>query len=378
MKLELLEIDNFRGIEHLRLDCRDELGLIPDRLPIVGPNASGKTAILDAISLTLMPITELVGLREGLALSPVSLVRRDALEAHATCHLRFSADEIAATNELFALIGRPTHVTESCREVRVNWQFPDPQDKYRTGRSICEPHESWALFKARVNAVRSLRVPGVSSLLARLPGVCLFDQQRTGLAQRISRRELELLGISSEVEGNGSAGEGEGSEPGRVLVKEPRVLLLRLAMRAQARQAPGATSAKDFKRLQDLFAQICQPHHLCGTIDTDTGLDLEFEGPQGIYRYDGLSSGQQMILLLLLAFATRRIHHSIVLIDELELHLHPLWQDRLYYSLPQLGSDNQFLFTTHSTYLRDSIRDDFMHCTGDLGEEAYVKKSAAE
>jgi predicted ATP-dependent endonuclease of OLD family len=73
-----------------------------------------------------------------------------------------------------------------------------------------------------------------------------------------------------------------------------------------------------------------------------------------------------MILLMLLQFATRRIHRSIVLIDELELHLHPLWQDRLYASLPDLGDDNQHIFTTHSTHLRDTIREQFYYATGEI------------
>ncbi len=92
---------------------------------------------------------------------------------------------------------------------------------------------------------------------------------------------------------------------------------------------------------------------------------MEFTGDRGRYYYDGLSSGQQMILLMLLQFATKRIHRSIVLIDELELHLHPLWQDRLYASLSKLGDENQCAFTTHSTHLRDTIREK-CHSTGEL------------
>lgn len=103
---------------------------------------------------------------------------------------------------------------------------------------------------------------------------------------------------------------------------------------------------------------------------------MEFDGPQGTYLFQGLSSGQLMILLLLLRFARARIHNSIVLIDELELHLHPLWQTRLYQRLQDLGVENQYLFTAHSTHLRDLIRGDFFHCTGELGEGAIKKEGA--
>lgn len=83
-----------------------------------------------------------------------------------------------------------------------------------------------------------------------------------------------------------------------------------------------------------------------------------------------------MLLMLLLQFAKNRIHRSIVLIDELELHLHPLWQSRLHQSLGELGVDNQVFFTTHSTHLRDLIRGTFFHCTGELGDEAAKKVEA--
>jgi predicted ATP-dependent endonuclease of OLD family len=51
MKLVSLSIRDFRGIERLNLSFQDELGLIRDCVPIVGPNTSGKTTILDAIAL---------------------------------------------------------------------------------------------------------------------------------------------------------------------------------------------------------------------------------------------------------------------------------------------------------------------------------------
>ena len=44
-----------------------------------------------------------------------------------------------------------------------------------------------------------------------------------------------------------------------------------------------------------------------------------------------------------------------VLIDELELHLHPPQQQALLASLPKLGPDCQFIITTHSSYLEGVI-----------------------
>ena len=150
------------------------------------------------------------------------------------------------------------------------------------------------------------------------------------------------------------------------------MILTSLAMRAQVAQDSKATEKEDFDRLKWLYERVCHPHTIGELYNTEHGLDMEFRSDRGRYYYDGLSSGQQMILLMLLQFATRRIHRSIVLIDELELHLHPLWQDRLYAALPSLGDDNQYIFTTHSTHLRDTIGEQFYHMTGEISEPAVA------
>ena len=84
-------------------------------------------------------------------------------------------------------------------------------------------------------------------------------------------------------------------------------------------------------------------------------LDIYFSDGRHEYRYDGLSSGEKMTLLLLIRFASEHIHRSIVLIDELELNQHPIWQRRLLHLLPKMGERNQIIATTHSPYLRDAV-----------------------
>ena len=70
MKLEYVRIRDFRSIAKMDLSFKDDLELIRDCVPIVGPNTSGKTTILDAIALSLMPATELYQFRDGLATHP--------------------------------------------------------------------------------------------------------------------------------------------------------------------------------------------------------------------------------------------------------------------------------------------------------------------
>jgi predicted ATPase len=80
---------------------------------------------------------------------------------------------------------------------------------------------------------------------------------------------------------------------------------------------------------------------------------LEREGR--VYDLAEMASGEQAVFSLLYDFIRLGIARSVVLIDELELHLHAPAQQALYASLPKLGADCQFLITTHSEFLTGII-----------------------
>ena len=81
------------------------------------------------------------------------------------------------------------------------------------------------------------------------------------------------------------------------------------------------------------------------------------------YLYDGknqyeiseMSGGERAIFPILMDFANWNIHNSVILIDEIELHLHPPIQQTLLRALPKLGQNNQFIITTHSDYIEQLI-----------------------
>jgi AAA domain, putative AbiEii toxin, Type IV TA system len=74
-----------------------------------------------------------------------------------------------------------------------------------------------------------------------------------------------------------------------------------------------------------------------------------------IYDLAEMSSGEQAVFPLVYEFVRLDIKRSVVLIDELELHLHPPEQQRLLAALPRIGPDCQFLITTHSEFLSSAI-----------------------
>jgi predicted ATPase len=77
-----------------------------------------------------------------------------------------------------------------------------------------------------------------------------------------------------------------------------------------------------------------------------------------VYDLAEMSSGEQAVFPLLYEFVRQDIAHSVVLIDELELHLHPPQQQALLNALRRIGPDCQFIITSHSPYLETVVPDE--------------------
>lgn len=106
-----------------------------------------------------------------------------------------------------------------------------------------------------------------------------------------------------------------------------------------------------FKRLKEMYELVFSGRQLRGATMSQgggNGLDIVFFDGTNEYDFNELSAGERAIFPILLDFANQNINNSIILIDEIELHLHPPLQQILIKALPRLGKNNQFIVTTHS------------------------------
>lgn len=76
------------------------------------------------------------------------------------------------------------------------------------------------------------------------------------------------------------------------------------------------------------------------------------------YELSEMSAGERAIFPMLVDFANWNINNSIILIDEIELHLHPPLQQALVRALPKLGKNNQFIITSHSKSVASLFSED--------------------
>lgn len=405
MKLARVQIENFRHLgtceKPFELDFTDALGRVRDFTLLVGPNTCGKTTALDAIAAALEPALGMPARRPDFTLSPRTVVRRGALNAKVACWLRFSPDEIAATRDIFRLAEVAVKVPDA-PEIKLTWTYPSPKTESTyalttvTASSVKgilsapiskwgwnlagvpvfhtsadqgfvqgEPENGCLILSARDQAVRLLATRRADwSSLHRVGGVFTFDQERTGLGKSISRQVWNIIHGTAEA----------AKEKEELRTTDPRTILIDLALQSLVPSIGAKDRSPDeFRLVQETYARVCAPRRIVGAVRDELGeFDVHFSDGENEYNYEGLSSGEKNVLLLLIRFVAERIHQSLVLIDELELNQHPLWQRSLVHLISRLGEGNQIIATTHSPYLRGAVAPQAVIDLGDLGEVHQV------
>ncbi len=376
MKLRRVRIENFRQILYWEHEFTDSLQRVRDVTLLVGPNASGKTSILDAIAAAINPLTRINALRPGLEMSRKRIVRHGATFARVEAEVEFSPAEIDTALAVLDMLEHKEGEEEAIRESKIvsfSWTFPDPSEKYAYGRTECQPRLGWSIFRSRSRVAQLLATQRLrnTNLLESAGAVFTFDQQRSLFGRLIPRAIWDVLANSGSLPELPPKLTVESPSEQDRRTTDPRLLLLSMAIQELLPPSRSTTQAEpsDFARVREAYARICHPHSITGAVRDDIErFDIEFYNGSTPYEYADLSSGEQMVLLILIRMASERIHSSILLVDEVELHQHPIWQRRLLDDLRQVGVNNQIIATTHSNYLRDVLPPAHVVTLGDIGD----------
>ena len=146
------------------------------------------------------------------------------------------------------------------------------------------------------------------------------------------------------------------------------------AQRAMAAERPAAGYVLEaFRAAVSRFL----PEHTGLRIDSDAPLNLLIDRNDIPLRVAQLSDGERGVLAMVLDL-TRRLAQAnpemrdpaaeaeaVVLIDEIELHLHPAWQRRIGRNLTKTFPKCQFIATTHSPQVIGEVQHDCIHIIAD-------------
>ncbi|KEO83354.1 AAA family ATPase [Tumebacillus flagellatus] len=328
MKLRRAYLQGVKGIGELEIDFVDPVkNKVRDRNVIVGKNGSGKTTFLESV-FTVVSLLETK--HAGIESADQSIFS----PARATLQLEISVSELQTKQVELATGGR---------------RSPDLSQEV-----------AWVSFDNELGA------PGFSYNLSGRDLLSLITDAVSGLdddlnignllyfpTNRNSRFDLEGE-ISNEAPQfrwayryNQEHSEWKGSLESYLVWEFHKNLRDR-------RKNPTAPSK--FQEFADLVNRFLE-----GKAITDVGDDYRVEvtdlTTQKTMTLDALSSGEKQIVLFIGEILRNIREGSLILIDEPELHLHPVWQKIFVSTLTNLcqSKNAQFILTTQSPAIADSV-----------------------
>jgi hypothetical protein len=356
MKVESVTIQDFKLFDRLEVSFKNRtLQEISDRFLVLGDNGAGKTTLLQAIALPLALATRQIRNVlefDWLGFLPGRFLRwgRPRVELI----IAFADEEIEATRE----VSRRWYDAQS-QDFKLSHPYIERGTSH-TVRLIFDGSTVYAdtpaeyhQFQGRYCAMQLLKTaPAARQYFARLPGVYWFDQFRN----------LGSTLYPQETNGDGWE-EGSGRVAYDFGVARLRRYLNGWKLAQQSRATPYRTDY--LMELENLYKRVFPKRSFAGVepmpgVDSPTAEDFYFLLNDGHRTYDivEMSAGEQAVFPVLYEFVRQQIAYSVVLIDEIDLNLHPPAAQLLMSQLPKIGPTCQFILTTHSDAVSNLIGDD--------------------
>jgi len=338
MKLQTLAMENFRACEQFELELGSRLTVL------LGNNGSGKTSVLDGIAIGLGAVLTHLPSVSGITFRKSGDIRQQG-----------------------NLLAPYTRIGLEMPN-RLKWDRVKRRDKSKITAMATPPPVGLKGLEAyldesvidRLNAGEEYELPimayyGVSRAVLEVP------LRRKGFPKEHTR--LEALSQSLEAQSSFRSAfiwfYNKENEEHR-LQKEKRSFDVTLKELDAVRRA-----------INQVFPDISNPHielnplRLAVTINGET-LDL-------MQLSDGYKTLLGLVIDLSMRMGLANPHlkdplsaEAVVMIDEVDLHLHPSWQQRVLADLLRTFSNTQFILTTHSPFVVEALNNHLKR--GKLGE----------
>ncbi len=353
MKIKRIKINDFRGFREFVVDIPTDSNVIA----FIGKNGAGKTAILDSVSLLLSILVKNIRSKFGNKL-PSKFLNKDDINSQAE---RYQIQiEFYCTNNHYSSSSYTISLTESLNDKRIiDGTYNDFVDTTRSLLNI----PILIHYQINRNVVEKTQKTNSSSKYTRgyadAPQFSTYENAFSGNINSFNDfvkwfREEEDLENQIQRDHRNFDHRNDRLEVVRNAINKFLNKFDESARFSDLRIERERTSSKSIRLGQESIV---------------SSLVIDKDGQK--FKFSQLSSGETTILSLVVDIARRLTianpdiydklsGEGIVLIDEIDLHLHPQWQRRFLPALVHTFPNLQFIVTTHSPQVlshivRDSV-----------------------
>ena len=353
MKLESVEIENYRAIEKLRLP------LDPSLTVLHGGNTCGKTSVLSAIAVGLGVIPRLLGI------SRASFLETDRRVSTPHVRIALTTNDGSGWERGMATGSNPSKLITKHRRIK-----PLQRKLNDIARISGKRHRSELPIVAFYDTDRCV---------LDLPKASVFDQPKR---HRGYARDSDYSSSDDYPNDDISYVDDDDYSP-RVLALEgalaartdfPELFRWFYAKEDEELREQRQRRSFDYRQpdlcavrnaISSMLDGVSDPHIDLRPLRFSVSVKLENERVHTL-EIDQLSDGQRAVLALAADLAWRMAQgnphledpltsEAIVLIDEVELHLHPSWQQRILNDLRRTFPNAQFIVSTHSPQVLTTV-----------------------
>lgn len=338
MKLNKLELHNYRGFETFHASFHDKLTVI------VGDNGAGKTSLLDAAAVAIG--TFFAGLdgvpSPGIAKGDVMNRCFDmgsVIDLQPQFPVRIIADGVVANQE-------------------IQWERELNSAEGRTTTVMAR-----SLIRIAEDCQKRIRTGDKQVILP------LLSYYGTGRlwAQKKEKKAVDTIERFNRLSGYVDCLAAASNEK----------LMLKWFEKMTIQEATSRKISPEFSAVKaaisQCFAGITGYSEIHAEYNLDTaGIDILFTAPDGSHQRSpmkNLSDGYKNTLSMIADIAYRMAvlnpqllenalvqTPGVILIDEVDLHLHPVWQQRILADLTTIFPAVQFIVTSHAPSVINSVR----------------------
>ncbi|MEL0605545.1 retron Ec78 anti-phage system effector ATPase PtuA [Pseudoalteromonas undina] len=391
--LDELELIDFRSFKHFKGSFESDLTVI------IGNNGQGKTSILNSIAKTLSWLTSNISKEDGAGqrVSDIYDINRNSAGRYADILTNFSFGNGA--KRITARLSRSAAGTSNKRDSDVK-QLKEFANIFRIindneivnlpllGFYSVERSHPISKSNKESSELRDDRFDAYTSSLSGAGKFEHFIEWFISLNKKAKKDSShEIFELQQQVEAL-ELSVKNGINSLKPILEETKKKLVVSKLKYQT--AKENQTLTDSQRLRVVVSAICKiiPSINNIWVETDSGSDIVMiDNDSTIIRVEQLSDGQRVFLSLVSDIVRRLIMLNpkldnplegigILLIDEVELHLHPKWQQNIVPDLQKAFPNLQLIITTHSPLVLSTIdkRNIRLFENNDLAESIELSK----